>query len=780
MTGLRTLPIRVFPTAGEALDSWLETLAFRLHMSAGDLLRSVGLTRSAKRKTATGHRKSWMIQLKLAEAEAVAYVTGVPAQQVMAMTLSAYDGRALLIDPKSGEVNRHRLWGRNAGSRYCPHCLAETGGRWNLSWRLGWSFACLYHQCLLADACPRCNRIPRQHVISGIGVRHPAHCGYAIGRTGRARCGTDLREAVTFCFTDGHPVLTAQQALEETIAAGQASFGVYAQQPVPSQYALADVKAIAARALAHRNADALAGRLPADLRGACRQAQAVVPIRPGAQPNFASPGRMAPSQAAITAAGVVAAIDVLGRPSPGEARDTLRWLTLAARARGQTVNPSTATHWGLATSPVLPSLILGSIQPNLRQSQQLRYRVTDDWPGVPGDPAGRLDALAHGTPALFWPRWALRLAPPGVSARCRRAVLAALLLMPGTMATEQETASILGGVTDGLTTCRVLQILAAHPQWRQILTALIRLADYLAAHPAPIDYRRRRALDYSGLLPGGEWEQLCRATGATPGHGYKIHVARAYMYQRLSGLPWDIPPAAVKAVGPAFRLDVALFPARLFPELASGLDAAGQRFLASQGVGGEPVIWQPPPGLIGDLDLPGTDPAGIPSDDVHQLIYSGKTVSKAAKALGVSPDVLLTVLAEDPAPARPIVYGQGALPGPRTQAPEIPWNELKQLYLRERLSTRQLGDRYDVDRKFIARCLREHGIIPGRRPPAGLTADWLRQEYAGKGRSLDDLATELGLSTSAVTRWAHKYGIPLRPRGGRPRPPSGGDAHARR
>ncbi|MFE1907623.1 TniQ family protein [Streptomyces gardneri] len=41
-----------------------------------------------------------------------------------------------------------------------PHCLAETGGRWQLAWRLGWSFACTRHHILLADRCPACLRKP--------------------------------------------------------------------------------------------------------------------------------------------------------------------------------------------------------------------------------------------------------------------------------------------------------------------------------------------------------------------------------------------------------------------------------------------------------------------------------------------------------------------------------------------------------------------------------------------------------------------------------------------
>ncbi len=44
MTAVRTLPIRLPPVAGEALDSWLEALAHRNATAFGDLLSAVGLT----------------------------------------------------------------------------------------------------------------------------------------------------------------------------------------------------------------------------------------------------------------------------------------------------------------------------------------------------------------------------------------------------------------------------------------------------------------------------------------------------------------------------------------------------------------------------------------------------------------------------------------------------------------------------------------------------------------------------------------------------------------
>ena len=64
MTGLRTLPIRLDPLPGEALDSWLETLAFRMQRPVGDLLRSLGLRRRVRLKATEEPPADWMIQLQ--------------------------------------------------------------------------------------------------------------------------------------------------------------------------------------------------------------------------------------------------------------------------------------------------------------------------------------------------------------------------------------------------------------------------------------------------------------------------------------------------------------------------------------------------------------------------------------------------------------------------------------------------------------------------------------------------------------------------------------------
>ena len=96
---------------------------------------------------------------------------------------------------------------RRRGSRYCPSCLAERDGRWLLSWRLGWTFACTTHEVLLCDTCPACGQIPRCRA-GRAGLNPPGSCASTIKR--HEYCGADLRQVTPARLTPGHPVLTAQ------------------------------------------------------------------------------------------------------------------------------------------------------------------------------------------------------------------------------------------------------------------------------------------------------------------------------------------------------------------------------------------------------------------------------------------------------------------------------------------------------------------------------------------------------------------------------------------
>ena len=96
---------------------------------------------------------------------------------------------------------------RRRGSRYCPSCLAERDGRWLLSWRLGWVFACTTHGVLLCDTCPACGQIPRGRA-GRAGLNPPGSCANTIKRNNY--CGADLRQVTPTRLAPGHPVLAAQ------------------------------------------------------------------------------------------------------------------------------------------------------------------------------------------------------------------------------------------------------------------------------------------------------------------------------------------------------------------------------------------------------------------------------------------------------------------------------------------------------------------------------------------------------------------------------------------
>ncbi|MFE7767470.1 TniQ family protein, partial [Streptomyces sp. NPDC057438] len=218
--------------------------------------------------------------------------------------------RALAIDRERSQVNRKVLWGRAQGSRYCPKCLAERGGRWLLSWRLGWSFACVRHHCLLADNCPAClHRLRERRYVWSAPV-DPGHCsapapGVNAGR-GTARRAADLTAVDPMPLAADHPALRAAALVQQVIERDHADFGLYADDPQQARAVLSDLRTLAARALAYTTRDQLAARIPEDLMTAYDHARTQPRRNPHNPPRrrSARPGFMAPPHAAEAAVGL--------------------------------------------------------------------------------------------------------------------------------------------------------------------------------------------------------------------------------------------------------------------------------------------------------------------------------------------------------------------------------------------------------------------------------------------------------------------------------------------
>ncbi|MGV9989456.1 TniQ family protein [Streptomyces sp. NPDC003374] len=774
---VRTLPIRLPPLPGEGLDSWLEATARRMDTTLGDVLLHFGFpVRQRAGNQFRGIPADWTIFLDERLTAAVAHATGTVPTAVTALTLAHYDGRALQLSPEGRAVTRHVLWGRGRGSRFCPDCLRSSGGRWQLSWRLGFSFACTQHRRLLADRCPHCGRVPRQRPRSGRSVPRPELCGNPPIRPGgpvTAGCGTDLTRASTLRLPPEHPVLMAQDRAMEIIDGPTATFGPYRTVPQPTPAVLADIRALGIRVLSDLPAAVLREQIPADIAEAHLATDTVSSRTEQAADR---PGFMAPSRAVDAAVAVTMALGILEQPGIHSAGEALRGLLEAVREELTQISVTSIDDWGQGISPVLQSVHLAALAPSLRPSEHLRYRITTETPRRPGRTTRDIEQRARKIPTMFWPSWTVRFTPPkGIHARALAPVLAALLLIPDSGTSLDQAARLVGDVTDGVEVSRLLQELDDHPQWPDIVTALDRLASHLDADGTPIDYGRRRLLDYTGLLPHDRWLEICRRIGTPPGTGRRERIVRGQLFRRLSGLPAESLPDDQGGLDSAeFRAASLRFTALQTPELAHALQQEALEFLASHHIHDEPVTWQPPTTLLAGLSLPGPDPAHIDLPRLHQLVRERqRPVQHAAQVLGTTVEAIRHVLDEHPAPALPLAKNTARAVGRiRQQARQvIPAERFTQLYLEEHRSLQQIATLTGFSRKLLTDLAREYGIQlrdgPQNYKPRGtIDRDWLIEQYVHRRRTLPDLAREKGMSTANMTRWAHTHNIPLRPRGG--------------
>lgn len=774
--GRRTLPVRLAPLPGEALDSWLEALALRLSTPLGDVRSHLGFP---VRNRSGNHLRDippdWTIALREQETAALAHSSGLSSTAITAMTLAHYDQRALLIDLEHRHVNRRVLWGRARGSRFCPDCLADSGGRWQLTWRLGWAFACPLHQRLLADCCPRCGRVQRERPRSGWTVPQPGICGNpptVPDRDPSGGCGFDLTLTRTLPLPADHPALRAQDLLLEVIESGTAAFGSYVSNPQPAQSALADIRALGGRVLADLPGGTIAEMVPPDL------ADGHFVPDPGsslASRAIERPGFMAPPRAVSTAVALTIALRVLEHRDAHEAGAEMRGLLEMMREELGQVSATSIDGWGRGLSPILNAVYLAALAPSLRPSDQLRFRTVTAMPSRPNLTDAEATRRARKIPGMFWPSLAVRLAPPdGVYPRVLAPVLASALLIIGSKTNLDAAAQHLGAVTEGIDVSRILQLLDDKPHWSATMTALIRLADYLDTHDVPIDYRRRRRLNYTGLLPHEHWVAICRRTGTSLGHGRREQAVRSQLFQRISGHPIEAAPGYLSGSEAPFRAEAARAAALRTPELAAELDQAAYEFLAGQGVRGEPVTWQPPISLLNGLDLPGPDPTRIDLPHLHRIIRQQKNpVRHAAESLGTSIEAIRLILDEHPAPAAPLSPSAArATGGIRHKArQDLPKETFARLYIDEYQSLNEISTLTGFSRKVLTGLACEYEI-PLRDGPQDykrrgeVERDWLIEQYVNQRRTLPDLAREKGMSAANMAWWARAHHVPLRPRGG--------------
>lgn len=192
------LPLTDRPRSDESLDSWLEYLAELMSCSVRNLLamcdinpgrRSAGFT--------TGVDDDF--------ARNLAAATGSSIDEIHRATVARYV-ESLGTD---GRINPSLLSG--CSTRFCPQCLADTGGRWKLIWHLQTSTVCRDHRCLLLERCPRCGGKPRMTTSRKPQALWPPRQRHAQGLCGILGCMDALVAAAAPSITVEDSAMLSQQ-----------------------------------------------------------------------------------------------------------------------------------------------------------------------------------------------------------------------------------------------------------------------------------------------------------------------------------------------------------------------------------------------------------------------------------------------------------------------------------------------------------------------------------------------------------------------------------------
>jgi TniQ len=568
---IRSLPIRLEPRAGESLTSWLCACARRNQVSWHQILVAVGLYRR-RRDT---QRLSWAARLHAYEISALATATGQAAQTLHDMTLARFDGVGITTERRSPCKNLGALRGYANPWRYCPHCLADSGGRWQLHWMLGWSFACVTHRCLLADVCPRCQCRPQRRAPLGFVVPDLSTCGQLHRHSDRAQlCGTRLARARDDVAEASPEQIHAQRAINAAVEQRAADFAIYREHPASIRAVMADVRAIGEQAIEsgfHRRASTLS---------TLTKSSAWMHI-----------------SAWPTATALTAAVQILD--SSDIARAAEIWNS-ATQTAGATLHMrSTAVALGyLGTTCTLSAVRLRAMQEQLSPADQLRYRVYTPYPCIPKRAETVLAKISRALPTQLWPEWALRLQPAGGLDDDIRCALACAVALVGTHASVEIVGKLLGAPGGATQLWKMLKTLQSGDRWPDIARSVTRLADHVATQPLAIDYHRRRQLNYDGLVTAPQWRGHRRCLGETEDAAFDVDIARSVLYERLSGRP--------ARCAPWYRDQLPFSSAcRRLSEDADidrqhELNSFAAKYLAEQGID-EPISAVPPLSLIADL-----------------------------------------------------------------------------------------------------------------------------------------------------------------------------------
>ncbi|HME76950.1 MAG TPA: TniQ family protein [Mycobacterium sp.] len=768
--------MRVEPMPGEALESWLAAYATRMNATWGEVLDAV-LPVGADGIASTHRGAVLTTGLTDEERESISAATEVDAADLDAMTLMGhYASPMMTTDARTGRARTP--WGLAYRQRFCPLCMKAAPGRRMLEWFLPWIATCIEHRCFLVDSCPQCAQL--QLATDWLSRRlypHPDRCSRLVkGEPHNRRCTARLSRAHPDKLRPGHPVLTMQQTLTELLAEEKVDAGVYRVAPVTAEQLLIDVRVLGNWIVRAPNLTDLielfGGRATDHEIGLWRRrlhAQANTAQTYDKNQDVASATRVAlAAPAAWVGTGVAAALTVLMQPSPDDAARAFRAATSSAPAREIRYRSRVS---GLTHSTAVTAVDLKARAADFTVIEQLRYRTVTHLPRLPDTRRfATKHAMLHAVPTLFWPEWAFRLDTEDLPWGTARQVMSRLLLTIGCVMSTPELERHLHSTVDAQRIAQAANNFRAHPNWEGIITALLRLHEHLQAHKPPIDYQRRRTLNYDHLLSEQQWTHLVAEEGLRTSPT-SAAAARLWLIEQLSGAPVPNTQQALPCRG----VCTDRMRTTLTPQLARALNAVSADYLRKRGVSGEPLTWVPPLTLLDGLNLPGRPPETIEPNSIHKLLDAGLTVTALAHRLDASVWKVRYQLEHHPIPSGAIrtrspkrIKGRRRIGAHERVRALLPEQKLRDLHEHRGLTFTQIAARLELPLSlgYLARVIShlaiEYGIHHRRQPLAELiTADWLHQRHVVELRTLGEMADEIGVSDSTIGTWARKFGIPV-------------------
>jgi hypothetical protein len=751
----RTLPLRVEPLPGEAIDSWLECVARRSNVTWGELRAALGGVLPAG-----PNPDRWIGNLTREQLRTISFASGLDRAALQSMTLMGYPSAAVGFNPITARSAATYPWRHIRASRFCPQCLGSNGGRWKLSWRMVWFFACPEHACLLAHNCPECGAAQRVRPVVN-AVPQPGRCTASVSRSRSSnpqRCCAELSEAPATSLEIGGPILALQEAVAELIINGGAAFGIYTKFPTSVAQVLQDLRVLGDRVLAACGKARLARCLSNDL---------LESYFSQTEPTRTTGGRMPPRAvpSVVTAAGITAAMAVVGESDLESAAEALRamWSEGSLSTLAQSIDIS-GKRRQLETSAALRGVYLHALIPTLGVTDQLRYRCGSNLPARPIRNMDLVRRTAASIPHMLWPQWALHLAEPSGHLRFFRAALSVGLLVVGNDITTDQAIARLKCSIKTATVVTILRSAYESSDWPHLREALYRLADYLRAHGSPIDYQRRRELDVGQILPEATWSRICSETKTRP---EGLEAVRLFLVERLSA----VPPASgnPRLTAAASRISI-----RMTPELNDALMRYALEFLAGQGITGEPPQWCPPFDVLAGLGRTSKYTESVDVANLHKTVNMIRRrhikLCAAIDALGLPIEVFRQACEDHPTPREPrrrptrVVTTNGPSPAYQRARALITPERMTQLYLTEGQSLKAISSMFGTSSYTVTRLARDYGvpITKMRRTSRSIDADWLREEYINKDRTLKDLSETLGVAPATVRRLIESHDIPLK------------------